>query len=285
MARRRKRHIDPPQDNNRWLISYADFITLLFAFFVVMYAISSVNVSKYRVLSDSMTEAFERKGSQQAMSEQVDTSGDSTKPIHTGQPTSIVVKPIVLDHFITSEEAKRDAEISEEVLEERRRLGRIADQFESALEDFIQDELVQVKKNDLWVEIEIKSEMLFASGDAALQAKATPVLQKIGEVLQTTSNIIHVEGHTDSIPIETIEFPSNWDLSTARAASVVRELAYNGINPARLAAVGYGDNHPVADNKTMDGRFKNRRVTLVLISNSLARYGVKDKKSLNEKQE
>jgi len=284
MARRRKRHIDPPQDNNRWLISYADFITLLFAFFVVMYAISSVNVSKYRVLSDSMTEAFERKGSQQAMSEQVDTSGDSTKPIHTGQPTSIVVKPIVLDHFITSEEAKRDAEISEEVLEERRRLGRIADQFESALEDFIQDELVQVKKNDLWVEIEIKSEMLFASGDAALQAKATPVLQKIGEVLQTTSNIIHVEGHTDSIPIETIEFPSNWDLSTARAASVVRELAYNGINPARLAAVGYGDNHPVADNKTMDGRFKNRRVTLVLISNSLARYGVKDKKSLNEKQ-
>jgi len=275
MARRRKKRIEPPEDHNRWLISYADFITLLFAFFVVMYAISSVNVGKYRVLSDSMSEAFERKGAKQSTSELTEGEGDSSLPISLGKPATSTIEPIVLDHFITEEEL-RDVEISEEVLEERRRLGRIAEQFASALESFIEDDLVEVKKNDLWVEIEIKSELLFASGDAALQSKATPVLKKISEVLQATSNVIYVEGHTDNIPIETIEFPSNWDLSSARAVSVARELVYSGTNPARLAAVGYGDNHPIADNKSSEGRFKNRRVTLVLISNSLARYGGKD---------
>ncbi len=281
MARRRKRHIEPPEDHNRWLISYADFITLLFAFFVVMYAISSVNVGKYRVLSDSMIEAFERKGAKQSTSELTDGEGDSSHPISLGEPATSAIEPIVLDHFITAEEL-RDVEISEEVLEERRRLGRIAEQFASALESFIEDDLVEVKKNDLWVEIEIKSGLLFASGDAALQSKAAPVLKKISEVLQTTSNIIYVEGHTDNIPIETIEFPSNWDLSSARAVSVARELVNDGINPARLAAVGYGDNHPIADNKTAEGRFKNRRVTLVLISNSLARYGGKNNAQIKE---
>ncbi|MDF1583549.1 MAG: flagellar motor protein MotD [Methyloprofundus sp.] len=284
MARRRKKHSEPAVDHNRWLISYADFITLLFAFFVVMYAISSVNVGKYRVLSDSMSEAFERKGAKQSTSESAATGGDSALPISLGEPATSVIEPIVLDHFITAEEL-RDVEISEEVLEERRRLGRIAEQFASALESFIDNDLVEVKKNDLWVEIEIKSELLFASGDAALQSKATPVLKKISEVLQTTSNVIYVEGHTDNIPIETIEFPSNWDLSSARAVSVARELVGNGTNPARLAAVGYGDNHPIADNKSAEGRFKNRRVTLVLISNSLARYGAKDTVSANKAAE
>lgn len=281
MARRRRRHVEPPEDHNRWLISYADFITLLFAFFVVMYAISSVNVGKYRVLSDSMIEAFERKGAKQSTSELTDGEGDSSQPISLGKPATSAIKPVVLDHFITAEEL-RDIEISKEVLEERRRLGRIAEQFASALESFIDDDLVEVKKNDLWVEIEIKSRLLFASGDAALQSKAAPVLKKISEVLQTTSNVIYVEGHTDNIPIETIEFPSNWDLSSARAVSVARELVNDGINPARLAAVGYGDNHPIADNKTAEGRFKNRRVTLVLISNSLARYGGKNNAQIKE---
>ncbi|MCF7971542.1 MAG: flagellar motor protein MotD [Methylococcaceae bacterium] len=284
MTRRRKRHIEPPEDHNRWLISYADFITLMFAFFVVMYAISSVNVGKYRVLSDSMSEVFERKGAKQSTSELTEDNSNSSLPISVGEPATTLVEPIILEHFITAEEL-RDAEISEEVLEERRRLGRIADQFESALESFIDNDLVVVKKNDLWVEIEIKSEKLFASGDAALQSKATPVLKKISEVLQTTESVIHVEGHTDNIPIETIEFPSNWDLSSARAVSVVHELIFNGINSARLAAVGYGENHPIADNKSVAGRFKNRRVTLVLISNSLARYGAKDNAQMKQVDE
>lgn len=148
------------------------------------------------------------------------------------------------------------------------------------MEPFIEKELVEVKKTDLWVEIEIKSEMLFESGEAALQLKASPVLRKIAEVLRRTTNVIRVEGHTDNVPIDTIEFPSNWDLSAARAASVVRELVDSGIDPARLVAVGYGEYHPLADNKSGEGRFKNRRVALVLISKSLARYGVKDNERL-----
>ncbi len=276
--RRRKQQEESIEDTGRWLISYADFITLLFAFFVVMYSISSVNVSKYRVLSESIGNAFDSmKSNNLKLIEE--GQPESGLPISVNrQPTSII-EPIKLTHFITAEE-KRDAEVSEKVIAERRKLDKIAQQFESALGVFVDDKLVSVKKNDLWVEIDIKSKLLFFSGEAALQAKATPVLKKISEVLAKNNNTIHVEGHTDNIPIETIEFPSNWDLSAARAVSVVRELIYDGIDPARLAAVGYGDNHPIADNRLESGRFKNRRVTLVIISQSLARYGTEDNKGL-----
>ncbi len=279
MSRRRRKQQEQPEDTGRWLISYADFITLLFAFFVVMYSISSVNVGKYRVLSKSIDNAFDSMRSRNPELMEDGSHPESDFPIQINEQPTSIVEPIKLTHFITAEE-KRDVEVSEKIIAERRKLDKIAQQFESALGIFIDDKLVSVKKNDLWIEIDIKSKLLFFSGEAALQAKATPVLKKISEVLRKNTNIIHVEGHTDNIPIETIEFPSNWDLSAARAVSVVRELIYDGIKPARLAAVGYGDNHPIADNRLESGRFKNRRVTLVVISQSLARYGVKDNEPL-----
>ncbi len=278
MARRRKKHIEPPENSDRWMVSYADFVTLLFAFFVVMYSISSVNVGKYRVLSESMMEAFEHKKTKPSAQSTFDERRNAAQQIQVGDP-STAIQPIQLDPLNIDNE-HRDIEVSEELKAERRKLEQIAGQFKAVLEPFIKKDLVEVKKTDLWVEIDIKSELLFESGEAAIQLKASPVLAKISEVLRHTNNVIRVEGHTDNIPIETIEFPSNWDLSAARAASVVRELADAGINPARLVAVGYGEYHPLADNKTREGRFKNRRVALVLISRSLARYGVKDDERL-----
>ena len=264
MARRRRRLVEEPQNHDRWLVSYADFITLLFAFFVVMYSISSVNNSKYRSLSEALDEIFHH--------EQRKLKAD--QPIQMGNPPT-VIQPIILEHPSTEEEIKRQR-LSEEILQERRQLKQVSENLEGVLEPYIKEDLVAVKRHDFWVELEMNSELLFSSGEAELSRKAIPVLQKVAEVIRLLPNVVSIEGHTDDVPIDTVEFPSNWDLSSARATSVVRELINSNIPPSRLSAVGYGEFHPIADNKTGNGRFKNRRVVLVLMSQAFARYGMND---------
>ncbi|MFA5017414.1 MAG: flagellar motor protein MotD [Methylobacter sp.] len=264
MARRRKRPTADTNNHDRWMVSYADFITLLFAFFVVMYSISSVNEGKYKTLSDSLGEAFSNKEQQ----------GNEIAPIQIGTlPTTI--QPIPLENPTTVEVEER-RELSEEILKERKQLSQVSGQFEQVLAPFIQDNLVSVKKNDYWIELEMNSEMLFLSGEAELSKKAIPVLKKIVEVINPLPNMVNIEGHTDNIPIDNIKFRSNWDLSSARATSVVHEFVKEGINPPRLSAIGYGEFHPIDDNKIEAGRFKNRRVVLVLMSQAFARYGAND---------
>ncbi|MDP1665493.1 MAG: flagellar motor protein MotD [Methylobacter sp.] len=264
MARRRKRRIVETNSHDRWMVSYADFITLLLAFFVVMYSISSVNEGKYKTLADSLGDAFSNKEQQ----------GNEIDPVPIGAlPTTI--QPIPLENPATMEVEER-RELSEEILKERKQLGQVSDQFEQVLAPFINDNLVSVKKNDYWIELEMNSEMLFLSGEAELSKKAIPVLKKIVEVINPLPNMINVEGHTDNIPIDNIKFRSNWDLSSARATSVVHEFVKEGINPLRLSAIGYGEFHPIDDNKIEAGRFKNRRVVLVLMSQAFARYGAND---------
>ncbi|MGZ8240893.1 MAG: flagellar motor protein MotD [Methylobacter sp.] len=269
MARRRRKTHEETDNHERWIVSYADFITLLFAFFVVMYSISSVNEGKYRTLSDSLGDAFSKDN--YTNTEQQESS---LNPIQIGTPPT-TIQPISLENPTTAEVEKR-RELSEEILKERRLLNQVSDQFETVLEPFIDDKLVSVIRNDYWVELEMNSELLFLSGEAELSPKALPVLKKIAEVLKPLPNAINIEGHTDNIPIDTVEFPSNWDLSSARASSVVQEFVKVGINPVRLSAIGYGEFHPVGDNKREEGRFKNRRVVLVLMSQAFSRYGAND---------
>jgi chemotaxis protein MotB len=264
MTRDRKRRIAHTSNHDRWMVSYADFITLLFAFFVVMYAISSVNEGKYKTLSDALGEAFSNKAQQ----------ADQIIPIQIGAlPTTI--QPIPLENP-TAPEVDERRELSEAILKERKQLSQVSDQFRQVLAPFIDDNLVSVKKNDYWIELEMNSEMLFFSGDAELSKKAIPVLKKVAEVISPLPNMINIEGHTDNIPIDNIKFRSNWDLSSARATSVVHEFIKEGINPLRLSAIGYGEFHPIDDNKVEAGRFKNRRVVLVLMSQAFARYGAND---------
>jgi len=264
--RRNRQSIDESDNHERWLVSYADFVTLLFAFFVVMYSISSVNDKKYEELSEALEGAFvgEHKGS------------TTLTPIQIGEnPTTI--KPIILDNP-TEEELDRKHELSDDILKERRQLQMISEQFQDVLQPYVKNDLIQVKKNDFWIELEMNSELLFLSGEAELSSKAIPVLKKVAEVVRIIPNVINIEGHTDNIPIDTVEFPSNWDLSSARATTVVREFVKNRISPKRLSAVGYGEFHPVADNNNTEGRFKNRRVVLVLMSQAFARYGMSDQR-------
>jgi chemotaxis protein MotB len=246
------------------MVSYADFMTLLFAFFVVMYSISSVNEGKYRTLSDSLGAAFSNKAQQVSDTEVIQI--DSL-------PTTI--QPIPLENISTTDIEKR-RELSEEILKERQQLSEVLDQLEQILSPFINEKLVSVKKSDYWIELEMNSQLLFLSGEAELSKKALPVLKKIVEVIKPLPNVINIEGHTDNIPIDTLKFRSNWDLSSARATSVVHEFVKDDINPLRLSAIGYGEFHPIGDNKIQEGRFKNRRVVLVLMAQAFARYGATD---------
>lgn len=251
-------------NHERWMVSYADFMTLLFAFFVVMYSISSVNEGKYRTLSDSLGAAFSNKAQQVSDTEVIQI--DSL-------PTTI--QPIPLENISTTDIEKR-RELSEEILKERQQLSEVLDQLEQILSPFINEKLVSVKKSDYWIELEMNSQLLFLSGEAELSKKALPVLKKIVEVIKPLPNVINIEGHTDNIPIDTLKFRSNWDLSSARATSVVHEFVKDDINPLRLSAIGYGEFHPIGDNKIQEGRFKNRRVVLVLMAQAFARYGATD---------
>lgn len=245
------------------MVSFADFITLLFAFFVVMYSISSVNKGKYETFSESLDQALFHNEKVQKEAE----------PIQIGTiPTRI--QPIELPNLVTVTEEEH--QLSEEIMEEKRRLNEVSDEFQRALQPFVESQLVGIKKHDFWVELEMNSELLFASGKAELSVKALPVLAKVAEVVRGVPNVINIEGYTDDVPISTGIYPSNWDLSSARATSVVKELIKNNIPPTRLSAVGYGEFHPIADNTSEEGRFKNRRVVLVLMSQAFARYGMTD---------
>jgi chemotaxis protein MotB len=266
----RKRRHEEHVNLERWLVSYADFITLLFAFFVVMYAISSINEGKYRVLSDTMTAAF-KTTPKTARPIQVGSDGVTGEPsplqndqTAAGQPSAIALvkrsgsgQPSALD--LLQRTARDNA------------LGEIADDFTEAFRPLIDQQLINITRDDLWVEIEINTSILYPSGSAELEDEALPVLARIAEILKRYPNHLQVEGFTDNLPINTPVFPSNWELSAARAASVVHLFMNNGVEPERMAAIGFGEYRPVADNVTPEGRRRNRRVVLVVLADDKAR--------------
>ena len=251
---RKNRHADEA-NHERWVISYADFITLLFAFFVVMYSISSVNDGKYRVLSDSLVASFNNPQGGITLIEG-SSSASANKVIAIKSADNSVLKK-QNDH--RSEQMELEKNI-EEIIE----INEIAGQIEREFVQEIDDEDITIKSNDEWIEVEIKSSLLFPSGVAQLNRNAGPVINRVAGILMTYDNPVKVEGFTDNVPINTPQFSSNWALSSARAVLVVQLLVKGGIDPERLAAIGYGEFQPVADNNLLVGRKNNRRVVLVI---------------------
>ncbi|RMD71483.1 MAG: flagellar motor protein MotD [Gammaproteobacteria bacterium] len=269
MARRKK--AEEHENLERWLVSYADFITLLFAFFVVMYAVSSVNEGKYRVLAESLMAAF-RAPTKSLEPIQVGTMVRSPYESQSNtlkSPTQAVPVPIPLNVPMPKLDLPLKPVVRAPMLSPgmSKRLSEMAQKIQAAMKELVGKGLIKVRGNAFWVEVEIKDRILFPSGSAELAPKALPVLEQIAEILKRFPNPIQVEGHTDNRPIHTRIFPSNWELSAARAASVVRFFVEKGIAPERLAAVGYGEYRPVADNSTPEGRQQNRRVVLVILAN------------------
>ncbi|WP_339462890.1 flagellar motor protein MotD [Pseudomonas sp. EA_105y_Pfl2_R69] len=245
----RRRHHEEHANHERWLVSYADFITLLFAFFVVMYSISSINEGKYKILSDSLTGVFNQPDR-------------AIKPIPVGELRPRTIEPAPTQVDDESPQSSSDSLVS------------IASSIREAFGELIETEQLRVSGNELWIEIELSSSLLFTSGDAIPNGAAFDIIEKVAKILAPYENPIHVEGFTDNLPIQTAQFPTNWELSTARAATIVRMLSLDGVSPGRLAAVGYGEFQPVADNTTAEGRGRNRRVVLVISRNLDVRRSV-----------
>jgi len=266
---RKKKHEDHT-NHEAWAIPYADLMTLLLAFFVVMYAISSLNEGKYRIMADALNSAF---GGPPRTPEVLHfTSPPSSMappaPIRSGIPSSgadmlsnaasnlrssqILIQPAVLEHS-------------------QQQLNTLADDLERALGDLIREQLIVVRRAELWLEVEINSDILFPTGSALLEADAREILHKVAVVLADAPNQIRIEGYTDNRPIRTAQFPSNWELSAARAASVVHLFSERKIASERLSMVGFGEYRPLAENTTPEGQTRNRRVILVVLAASESR--------------
>ncbi|KIL48326.1 hypothetical protein KP77_23670 [Jeotgalibacillus alimentarius] len=231
MARRR-RFISVTQSENstpKWMITFADFMMLILVFFILLFSISQVDTAKF----DSISQAFRNQG--------VLDGSDTVVPF--------------------------DEEWLEEEIREDQELQELYGEIDSFLEENNLTDQVTASETDRGVVITLQEQVLFDSGEAELLPAAEPVLQMVGDLLEDIPNFVRIEGHTDNRPIQTAVYPSNWELSAARASSVVRYLGDRyDISPERFAAVGYGDTQPVAENDGPAGWAMNRRVEVVILN-------------------
>jgi chemotaxis protein MotB len=251
----RKKKAEEHENLERWLISYADFITLLFAFFVVLYAMSAVNTGKYKILAESLSEALKSPTKDNNdPGRGVDRSSDLEKKTAFHAQNTTINNPDASDLF--SETMPLDA---------------LSRDIKRVYKGFIQDGRIEVRDHLDWVEIIIQSSLLFYSGDASLNIEAQHLVIGLANFLSKLSNPITVEGYTDDVSTSSKLYSSNWDLSAARAVAVVRALIEGGVPPIRLVAAGYGENFPISKNTNAEGRSSNRRVILLVEKNSKRR--------------
>ncbi len=241
-----RQHRTQPSDNlDRWLVSYADFITLLFAFFVVMYAISAVNEGKYKIFSTSLTNAF---GGPRATKPEAGTENSEQ---------GALLKSLV---------DRRNARQAEQLLKQQEYMQNVGKELNQVMAPLVKEGQVRISQNGRGVVLEINASALFSQGDAELHRDAMKVLAQAAELLQLGDQAIEVQGYTDNVPIKSSRFPSNWELSSARASSVARLFIDYGVEPARLSVVGSAANNPVASNDTAEGRARNRRIAVTILT-------------------
>ena len=219
---------------------------------MVMYAISSVNEGKYRVLSDSLINAFQNAptSAMQARTASI-----------TGSAGAMVQKGAML-----SSRPPRADDPHHKLVEMKMR--NIASDLQKVLEPLIKEGGVKVAQTPRGIAVEINASLLFASAQADLQNQSIAVLQQVAQQLANVDNLILVEGHTDPLPINSFQFPSNWELSAARASSVVRLFIANGVGAERMVAIARAETKPIAENLTEDGRARNRRVTIDILADN-----------------
>ncbi|MEI8643025.1 flagellar motor protein MotB [Pseudoalteromonas sp. Hal040] len=281
MMRRRLRHnTSKNQHTERWLVSYADYMTIMFAFFVVMYAIAISKNEDFQILSDSLEQVFEKSARQQ---QQVGTGVNGM---------GILTDRVSTENDILYGESIRKEEQGPELLDgqsetsniEKKHLGKPLDslltKLQSALIDEIRDGEASLELHQDWLIIELSSGMLFSSGSAVAQQRAKQVVGLVKDIIAPVDNYIRVRGYTDNEGIRNEMFRSNWELSVARATSVLVELESLGINPARMAIEGYGQYSPFVSNDTEQGRAENRKVVV-----ALSKYGLPPKAPESSEQE
>ena len=232
---RRRTEPDPRVSHERWLVSYADFMTLMFAFFTTLYGISTVDAGKLDSMTQSLSDAFAQPG------------GQTVGVIDVTDPTIL------------------------EAAARTRELAGLQRQLSSRLEVDIASNLVDVRLDGRGLVITLHEAGAFATGSADLSAGARSLIDTVGVAVGPLDNIVRVEGHTDDVPISTVRYRSNWELSTARATNVVTYLVdETGMPPERFAIAGYGEFRPQVPNDSPENRAKNRRVDIVVLSSQTA---------------
>ncbi|MBE9527743.1 MAG: OmpA family protein [Proteobacteria bacterium] len=236
MARNRRRaRVEEASGNDRWVVSYADFITLLFAFFTAMYAISSVNEGKYKSVSESLARAFNPSES---------------------APAKII-------------EETEFVEVRGESISDAFKSAFSTDYKEiiSAVEQIETTKKIAVIYEKNRVTVRVPDGVLFASGTGELMDSGLEFLDELGRALKRIPNSVRIEGHTDNIPIKTDRYPSNWELSSTRALNILKYfVSSHGLEPRRLSATGFGEFRPLGSNNSQSGRSKNRRVDFQILA-------------------
>ncbi|OGI20604.1 MAG: hypothetical protein A2287_06265 [Candidatus Melainabacteria bacterium RIFOXYA12_FULL_32_12] len=248
---KKKRHAEEHENLERWLVSYADFITLLFATFVVLYALSQLDLAKFKDLKVSLQRAFSGSTVIQGGDGVLEKAGENV--ISQGADNTSVVP--FFEHMQAKAEEKTFTEVKEKIEE---------------LKGKNELEGVDTRIDERGLVINLVDSLFFNSGSAEIKKQAYPALRKIGYSLREkfADHSIRVEGHTDNIPIQSSIYPSNWELSSARASSVIRFMIGNfDFSKAKFSALGYADSVPIALNDSLEGRSKNRRVEIVVLRN------------------
>jgi Flagellar motor protein len=225
----------PEEVSEKWAIPYADFLTLLLCLFIALFAMAQAGKQAALEYAQAFAKAF----------------GMRLVPFQESLPKQILPQPVVPRSELTEKGRKIQRQIRE--LEEMLKRMGLEGEF-------------KVSYEVIGIRLILQEKILFSSGSAEIRPETYPILDKLYEILKDLPNPVEVEGHTDSIPISTEKFPSNWELSTARASSIVRYFIAKGINPERLKASGYADTKPIASNATPEGRAQNRRVEIVILN-------------------
>lgn len=259
----KKKHAEEHENLERWLVSYADFITLLFATFVALYALAQVDLQKLKKTSpsieiarDSILKALKPSpGGGEGLLNQ----GESILNSGADQSSIAIITPLA-DAYRAIEETKNFNE-SKESLEKEIKIDGV--------------DGVEIRINERGLIIIFIDTLLFNSGSAKTKQNSFKTLDKVGLLIKTKfpQNIVKIEGHTDSLPINSEAYPSNWELSSARASSVLRYLlSHYNLNNENFSAIGYADSHPIASNNTPEGRNKNRRVEIAVLRRSQSKF-------------
>ncbi|ACV57468.1 flagellar motor protein MotB [Alicyclobacillus acidocaldarius] len=256
MERRKKpKH---KQNHERWLVTYSDLITLLLVFFVVMFAMSTIDKTRFATLAESLYQALHP-------GQQIPLNMGTTALLESGDQNNGQQFPDNLQNPNNPSNATTQNQQSNEDLTDAKQLDLLYREIQQYIASHHLSGEVQVIDEARGVQITMRDVALFNTGQAVLLPKAKAIIEGLIPFFKQISNDIVVEGYTDTQPINTPIYPSNWELSAARAMSVVRFLADHGINPTRLAGMGYGQYHPVASNATPAGRQANRRVNIVIL--------------------
>jgi len=256
-----KRRYQDRANHDRWLVSYADFITLLFAFFVVLYSSSQVDKRKAGRLALAIQVAFQELGVFQTSSKMIPVSDNEEIPFEKVQIVENVQKDADLKRIVDPMKGVLSNAGDMKSLQE----AELA--LQQALAPEIQRHEVTMSVRREGLVVSLKEVGFFDSGSAAIRPGSLDAITRLAEVLKGRPENLRIEGHTDNVPIHTSRFASNWELSTSRATDLIQLLITSyGLPPSHLSAAGYGEFHPIATNDTPEGRAQNRRLDVVILA-------------------